>query len=111
MGRRADATLNFFHPSGHAIHGSNATRRLGSPASHGCIRVSPANAAKLFALVSAEALTNTKVVVTGGQVSRVAKRQTPQARPPRLRPEPDYGEAAFGGPYYRNPAHRCLLGW
>ena len=54
----------FFTPAGHAIHGSNATRRLGSPASHGCIRVSPANAAKLFALVSAEGLSNTKVVVT-----------------------------------------------
>src|SRR5829696_6346948 len=26
----------FFTPAGHAIHGSNATRRLGSPASHGC---------------------------------------------------------------------------
>ena len=77
----------FFTPAGHAIHGSNATRHLGSPASHGCIRIAPANAAKLFALVSAEGLTNTKVVVTGGQVSRVAKRQTRYARPPRLRPE------------------------
>ena len=94
----------FFTPAGHAIHGSNATRRLGSPASHGCIRIAPANAAKLFALVSAEGLSNTKVVVTGGQVGRVARGQTRQARPPRLRPEPDYGEAAFGGPYYRHPA-------
>ena len=94
----------FFTPAGHAIHGSNATRRLGSPASHGCIRIAPANAAKLFALVSAEGLSNTKVVVTGGQVGRVARDQTRQARPPRLRPEPDYGEAAFGGPYYRYPA-------
>jgi hypothetical protein len=91
----------FFTPAGHAIHGSNATRRLGSPASHGCIRIAPANAAKLFALVSAEGLSNTKVVVTGGQVGRVARRQTPQARPPRVRPEPDFGEAAYGGRYYR----------
>jgi hypothetical protein len=91
----------FFTQAGHAIHGSNATRRLGSPASHGCIRIAPANAAKLFALVSAEGLSNTKVVVTGGQVGRVARRQTPQARPPRIRPEPDFGEAAYGGPYYR----------
>jgi len=79
----------FFTPAGHAIHGSNATRRLGSPASHGCIRVSPANAAKLFALVSAEGLSNTKVVVSGGQVSRVAKRHARQARPPRLRAVPE----------------------
>ena len=49
-----------------------ATRRdvLGHP-SHGCIRIAPANAAKLFALVSAEGLSNTKVVVTVGQVGRV----------------------------------------
>ena len=100
----------FFTPAGHAIHGSNATRHLGSPASHGCIRIAPANAAKLFALVSAEGLTNTKVVVTGGQVSRVAKRQTRYARPPRLRPEPDYGEAAYGGHYYRYPS-RPVSAW
>jgi len=63
----------FFTPAGHAIHGSNAIRRLGSPASHGCVRISPANAAKLFALVRAEGLSNTKVVVSAG-ASRVAKR-------------------------------------
>ena len=101
-------TQSFSTPAGHAIHGSNATRHLGSPASHGCIRIAPANAAKLFALVSAEGLTNTKVVVTGGQVSRVAKRQTRYARPPRLRPGPDYGEAAYGGHYYRYPSTICV---
>src|SRR5215203_1917064 len=79
----------FFTSAGHAIHGSNATRRLGRPASHGCVRLAPANAAKLFALVKAEGLSNTKVVVTGGQVGRVARRQTPQARPPRLRAVPE----------------------
>jgi len=100
----------FFTPAGHAIHGSNATRRLGSPASHGCIRIAPANAAKLFALVSAEGLSNTKVVVTGGQAGRVARGRTRQARPPRLRPERDYGEAAYGGPYYRDPA-RPVSAW
>ena len=35
----------FFTSRGHAIHGSDATRRLGSPASHGCIRLSRENAA------------------------------------------------------------------
>jgi len=93
----------FFTPAGHAIHGSNAIRRLGSPASHGCIRISPANAAKLFALVRAEGLSNTKVVVSAGEVSRVAKRQTRPARPARLR-EPEYGEAEEGVSYYQSPA-------
>src|SRR5204862_6061249 len=36
----------FFTPEGHAIHGSFETKRLGSAASHGCVRLAPANAAK-----------------------------------------------------------------
>ncbi|HUT48543.1 MAG TPA: L,D-transpeptidase [Alphaproteobacteria bacterium] len=41
----------FFTNRGHAIHGTNAVRRLGRPASHGCVRLAPGNAAALFALV------------------------------------------------------------
>jgi len=41
----------FFTRRGHAIHGTNAVRRLGRPASHGCVRLAPGNAAKLFTLV------------------------------------------------------------
>jgi lipoprotein-anchoring transpeptidase ErfK/SrfK len=40
----------FFHP-GFAIHGTGYVSRLGRPASHGCVRLHPANAATLFALV------------------------------------------------------------
>ena len=54
----------FFTSAGHAIHGTNVTRRLGSAASHGCIRLSPGNAARLFTLVGAEGLGNTRVVIT-----------------------------------------------
>ena len=50
----------FFTKQGHAIHGSYEVKRLGSPASHGCVRLAPGNAAKLFALVKAEGLENTK---------------------------------------------------
>ena len=38
----------------YAIHGTNAVGALGSPASHGCIRLSPAHAATLFAMVQAQ---------------------------------------------------------
>ena len=55
----------FFTTRGHAIHGSDATKRLGSPASHGCIRLSRENAAILFNLVKEQGLENAKVVVTG----------------------------------------------
>ena len=35
----------------YAIHGTNAVGNLGRPASHGCVRISPGNAATLFAMV------------------------------------------------------------
>jgi hypothetical protein len=46
----------FFH-GGYAIHGTYETRSLGRPASHGCVRISPSNAATLFSLVRAEGAT------------------------------------------------------
>jgi hypothetical protein len=54
----------FFH-GGYAIHGSYEIDRLGGPASHGCIRLHPANAATLFALVTREGMDGTTIVVTG----------------------------------------------
>jgi lipoprotein-anchoring transpeptidase ErfK/SrfK len=37
--------------SGFAIHGTYDLARLGGPASHGCVRLHPSNAAALFELV------------------------------------------------------------
>ena len=36
----------FFTKIGHAIHGTDFEGRLGAPASHGCVRLSKANAAR-----------------------------------------------------------------
>jgi lipoprotein-anchoring transpeptidase ErfK/SrfK len=55
----------FFTKKGHAIHGTEETRRLGRPASHGCVRLAPENARTLFALVKAKGLENTQIVLTG----------------------------------------------
>ena len=55
----------FFDLHGHAIHGFNDTRRIGSPASHGCVRLAPQNAATLYALVEAQGMKDTTVVVSG----------------------------------------------
>ena len=55
---------SIFFNGGYAIHGSYEISRLGRPASHGCIRLHPANAAVLFALVQAN-MKNTQIVVTG----------------------------------------------
>lgn len=67
----------FFTSIGHAIHGSYDTRHLGSPVSHGCIRVAPQNAALLFSLVEAEGLNRTRVIVTGGRAAVVARHSMP----------------------------------
>ena len=66
----------FFTKKGHAIHGTDVVKRLGNPASHGCVRLSRANAATLFELVKAEGVLNTTVTLTGS--SRVALARGPQ---------------------------------
>nr|WP_272211334.1 L,D-transpeptidase [Marinicella sp. W31]MDC2877221.1 L,D-transpeptidase [Marinicella sp. W31] len=52
----------FFH-HGYAVHGTDQLSRLGAPASHGCIRLHPENAALLFGLAEAMGLENVTVVV------------------------------------------------
>lgn len=53
----------FFH-HGFAIHGTTDISRLGGPASHGCIRLHPAHAAALFALVQREGARNTTIRIS-----------------------------------------------
>lgn len=52
----------FFH-RGFAIHGTYEISRLGGPASHGCVRLDPGNAAVLFELVRQEGMHATTIVV------------------------------------------------
>jgi len=42
---------SIFFRGGYAIHGTNYISRLGRPASHGCIRLHPAAARRLYALM------------------------------------------------------------
>jgi hypothetical protein len=56
---------SIFFSGGYAIHGSYEINRLGGPASHGCIRLHPANAATLFALVKSEGMAATTILVSG----------------------------------------------
>ncbi len=53
----------FFH-GGYAIHGTDSIRRLGRPASHGCVRLHPRNARKLFKLVRKHGMRNTRIRIT-----------------------------------------------
>ncbi|HXI08206.1 MAG: L,D-transpeptidase family protein [Bradyrhizobium sp.] len=68
----------FFTKIGHAIHGTDSVNRLGSPASHGCVRLSRANAATLYALVQDQGVLNTTVTLTGS--SQVALARNPRGR-------------------------------
>ncbi len=43
---------SIFFKGGYAIHGTNYIKRLGRPASHGCIRLHPAAARELYRLVN-----------------------------------------------------------
>jgi len=54
-----------FFNGGIAMHATQAVSRLGSPASHGCIRQSPANAAKTYNLVAKHGNSRVKIVVHG----------------------------------------------
>ena len=55
----------FFTKDGRAIHGTYEVKRLGKPASHGCVRLSRENAATLYALVVITGLKNTQVALAG----------------------------------------------
>lgn len=53
-----------FFLGGYAIHGTNYTRYLGKPASHGCIRLHPRHAQRLYSLVNRHGLKNTRIIIT-----------------------------------------------
>jgi hypothetical protein len=85
----------FFMKDGHAIHGSHEVKNLGKPASHGCVRLAPANAATLFTLVKATGMENVQVVLTGttpgGEGPKVASQgRDPEAYPPWFEPGDNY---------------------
>ena len=66
----------FFTKQGHAIHGTDSVNRLRTPASHGCVRLSRANAQTLWDIVKTEGVLNTTVTLTGS--SQVALARNPR---------------------------------
>ena len=85
---------SIFFDEGYAIHGSYEISHLGRPASHGCIRLHPDNAAILFALVK-EHMKDTRIVVTG---------ESP-APEPRERRERRRGGESFENGFGGNPGN------
>jgi L,D-transpeptidase catalytic domain len=87
----------FFTKVGHAIHGTESEGHLGSPVSHGCVRLSRANATTLYGLVEKDGVLNTTVTLTGS--SQIALARHPRtrantavaAREPGAQYAPQYG--------------------
>jgi lipoprotein-anchoring transpeptidase ErfK/SrfK len=96
----------FFIKDGHAIHGSYEVKNLGKAVSHGCVRISPENATALYALVKANGLENTQVVLTGVTPGGEFKFARGQAGPGWGFFEPSFGAPYYNGPrgYYRWPS-------
>jgi hypothetical protein len=89
----------FFTKQGHAIHGTDSVSRLGTPASHGCVRLSRANASTLYALVQQEGVLNTTVTLTGSAQVAMARNPRPRAntavarQAPQPQIDPQYDSA------------------
>ncbi|PPD40604.1 MAG: hypothetical protein CTY15_14610 [Methylocystis sp.] len=55
---------SIFFSGGYAIHGTYATRALGRPVSHGCVRLAPGHAARLYDMVRRE---GAHISISGGR--------------------------------------------
>jgi hypothetical protein len=87
----------FFH-EGYAIHGTIYVSRLGNKASHGCVRLHPADAATLFNLVRSHGMSATSIVVSNSeygvtriapqQIDASASRRAPNESPATSAPDP-----------------------
>ena len=97
-----------FFKNGAAIHATQATGSLGRPASHGCVRLAPANAAAFYKLVQQHGLPHTRIKVFG--TPRFAPASVARNSDPRReqgygtlaqRPQPPvyYGSAAYASSY------------
>jgi len=60
----APMPYSVFYHGGYAVHGTYDLKRLGRRASHGCVRLHPANAKKLYRLVARYGMGNTQIIVT-----------------------------------------------
>jgi len=96
----------FFTKQGHAIHGTFSEKSLGTPVSHGCVRLSRAHAATLYDLVKRDGLLTTTVTLTGSSrvaLARKGKSKTAVARRDAAPGDIDTGYDAAGNPVDLSP--------
>ena len=57
----APMPYSVFFRGGYAVHGTGSIRQLGRPASHGCVRLHPDNAARLYSMIQSVGPRNAKI--------------------------------------------------
>ncbi len=82
----------FFY-KGYAVHGTLDAKKLGRAVSHGCVRLLPANASILFALVRAHGFGRTRFVVMNGPLPPGS---VPKPPAPLPSPRPPSTDAPIG---------------
>lgn len=96
-----------FFNGGVATHGTSATGMLGRPASHGCVRLTTANAKTFYNLVGKHGMESTRIVVRGttpvAPVARNNSRQYQQEADRRRRIQRGYYASGGYGGYYGSP--------
>lgn len=96
---------SIFFSGGVAIHATQQIRQLGRPASHGCVRLAPSNAARLYAMVGQHGKEATKITVHGSPhyAPTVASYGARYGYGPMPRRRPSYyGYGGYYG-YYDGP--------
>jgi hypothetical protein len=93
----------FFTKIGHAIHGTMSEGRLGTPASHGCVRLSRANATTLYALVQEQGVLNTTVTLTGSAAVALARNPRPATQVARRDPSAQQPQDQLQGQQQAQP--------
>ena len=102
---------SIFFRGGYAIHGTYSTAELGRPASHGCVRLAPGNAARLFQMVSAEgAAISISGVPPQGRAIYARARGASRYAPAAWGYAPQYYDGSDGG-WQRDPASGWGGGW
>lgn len=94
---------SIFFKGGAAIHATSSIHLLGTPASHGCVRLAPSNAAKLYAMVSRHGKDRTQISVHGrAKYTAPSVARMRPAAPPRMR----YANYGYGyQPYAAAPRY------
>ena len=97
---------SIFFRSQYAIHGTGAVWALGHVASHGCIRISPTNAATLYSMVSGEGAV---IDIHGAPTSLIAG--NPHLAGHRLAAEMRQRLKSEGLAYAPHPRTKSLKEW